>query len=243
MQNSKSPRESPRRPRWDNHSISGPLLGDTYVTEAAVPLCLGFAPRAWHPLQLQRWRACCPSSNGGAERVEVWHRGGGSRRAQLAEDPSKGRALTAPQTGKARPGVCYTAVSFRVPDACCPLTGGTAQSPPPGQTRALPPPGTGLSSLAYPAPGARTRSTHSQASAPRLLSPQRCSLRPRLTRAAPGAGERAAGFSQRNGVSGRAEVPYLFLQDQALALAFFPLGVSCRGRGPSSWAPTCCPGS
>lgn len=32
--------------------------------------------------------------------------GWGSRGAQLAEDPSKGKAVTAPQTRKARPGEC-----------------------------------------------------------------------------------------------------------------------------------------
>lgn len=118
--------------------------------------------------------------------------------------------------------------------------GATARTPPPEETRALPPPGSGRPSLAYPYPAARIRSNRSLARAPRLLSPQRCSLRPRLTRGAP---EPAAGFSQRKGVSGRAEVPYLFPRDQVPAPAFFPLGASCRGRGPSSWAPTCCPRS
>lgn len=51
-----------------------------------------------------------------------------------------------------------------------------------GDARALPPPGSGSSTLAYPGPAARTRWNRSQASAPRLLSPQRYSLRPRLTR-------------------------------------------------------------
>lgn len=102
----KSPRESPRSPRQNNHSMPGHPLGDTCVTEAAVSRWLGFAPRAGYPLHLQRWRACCPGSNGGAERMEVWHRGGSSRRAQPAGDPSKRKAVTAPPVWQARPGVC-----------------------------------------------------------------------------------------------------------------------------------------
>lgn len=62
-----------------------------------------------------------------------------------------------------------------------------------------------------------------------------------------GAGERAAGFTQQNGVSGRAEAPYLSPRGRAPAPApapaSSPLGASCRGLGPSSWTPTFCPGS
>lgn len=224
------------------HFMPGHPLGDTCVTEAALPRWLGFTPRAGHPLHLQRWRACCPSSNGGAERMEVWHRGGGSRRAQPAGDPSKGKAVTAPRVQRARPGMCsLTSLS---PTRCAHLLGGQLGLGRSGDILALPPPDSGRTSLAHPVEP--TGSTCSQARTPGLLlSPRRCSLRPRLTRAAPGAGEQAAGFSHRNGVSGRAEVPYLSPRDQAPAPApaFSPLGASCRDRGPSSWAPTCCPGS
>lgn len=171
--------------------------------------------------------------------MEVWHRGGGSWRAQPAGDPSRGKAVTA-RVLQASPGVCSPAVSVRVPDArCTHLLGGSLVSATREDTRAATAGLRGRSSLAHPA--APTGSTRLQTRTPRLLSPRRGSLHPRLTRAAPGAGERAAGFSQRNGVSGRAEVPYLFPQDQAPAPASSPLGASCRGRGPSSWAPTCCP--
>lgn len=71
--------------------------------------------------------------------MEVWHRGGGSWRAQPAGDPRKGKAVTAPRVLQARPGVCSPAVSVRVPDAHCTLLLGAARSPPPGKILALPP--------------------------------------------------------------------------------------------------------
>lgn len=61
--------------------------------------------------------------------MEVWHRGGGSWRAQPAGDPRKGKAVTAPRVLQARPGVCTLAVSVRVPDArCTHLLGGSSVS-------------------------------------------------------------------------------------------------------------------
>lgn len=78
--------------------MPGPPLGDTCVTEAAVPRCLGFAPRTGHPLHFQRWRACCPSSNGGAERVEVWHRGGGAGEPSWLRIPAREGSDSSPNT-------------------------------------------------------------------------------------------------------------------------------------------------
>lgn len=91
---------------------------------------------------------------------------------------------------------------------------------------------------------ARARSRHPRPPPPprvpgcHLGGPALCLGRPG---AALGAAEPAAGFSWGNGVSGRAEVPYL--SPRARAPASSPLGASCRGLGPSSWPLTFCPGS
>lgn len=166
--------------------------------------------------------------------------------------------MTAPGAlgGQAGPRVCSAAVFLSVPAAPSPLAQGCLPAGrywraaplarpcmgtrPPGERRAQPPPG---SWHAAPCPPGRDDPLARRHARPRCLSPRRPLAQPRLTRAALGAGERAAGFSQGNGVSGRAEVPYLSPRGRAPAPASSPLGASCRGRGPSSWTPTFCTGS
>lgn len=202
----------------------GVISGDQRATGAPGPaegpargLSLIRTHRAAHPWR--RWQALWSARQwlsrtlGGV--AQGWERGEQGREAVTA--PSQAPWL-----------LCrLCSLSCHTPSLFAPRTQ-SAQPPPPLQASGAQPSPPSLAPR--PAPlGACQRGRLSQ---------------PRLTRAALGAGERAAGFSQRNGVPGRAEVPYLSPRGRAPAPApaSCPLGASCRGLGPSSWTPTCCPG-